>query len=143
AVYDNRIEIFSPGCFPGLVDINNLGDGTTYLRNPVLVRLAYHIHLVETRGTGIKLIYESCKKAKIRKPSYIEEGDFVKAIFYFEPDRLEYDDENNAIIAFTQQQKVITAQQLAAYLDVSHNTAIRKLNSLVKINKLKKVGKGP
>ncbi len=143
AVYDNRVEIFSPGCFPGLVDINSLGDGTTYLRNPILVRLAYQINLIETRGTGIRLIYDSCKKAKILKPVYHEEGDFVKLIFRFEPDILEYANEDEVIIIFARLQKSISAQQLSNYLSVSRNTALRKLSRLINAKKLKRIGKGP
>lgn len=143
AIYDNRIEIFSPGCFPGLVDINSLGDGTTYLRNPTLVRLAYQVALVETRGTGIRLIYDSCKKAGIKKPIYHEEADFVKIVFYLEPDTDSYESERDAIMAFAKLQKNVTAQQVADYLSVSRNTAIRKLSELIDANLIRKVGKGP
>lgn len=143
AVYEDRVEIFSPGCFPGLVDINNLGDGTTFLRNPILVRLAYQLNLIETRGTGIKLIYESCKKARIKKPTYHEDGDFVKVIFYFEADILANINEEDAILEFITQHNSITAQQLANYLSVSHNTALRKLSNLIGEKKLKKIGRGP
>lgn len=143
ALYDDRIEIFSPGDFPGLIDINNLGDGTTFLRNPILVRLAYQLRLIETRGTGIRLIYDSCKKAGIKKPTYHNDGDFVKVIFYFEPDANSYGNEDDSIIAYVRANKLVTAQQLADYLSVSRNTAIRKLASLIAGNKIKKVGKGP
>jgi ATP-dependent DNA helicase RecG len=143
AIYDNRIEIFNPGCFPGLVDINSLGDGTTYLRNPTLVRLAYQVNLIEARGTGIRLIYESCKKAGIKKPVYHEEGDFVKVIFYFEPDITSHENEETAIQAFMKLQQNVTAQQVANFLSVSRNTAIRKLNRLMDSKHIKKIGKGP
>lgn len=143
ALYDDRIEIFSPGDFPGLVDINNLGDGTTFLRNPVLVRLAYQLKLIETRGTGIRLIYDSCKKAGIRKPLYSDDGDFVKVVFYFEPDVNAYDDEGDSIIAYLRLSKQVTAQQIADYLSVSRNTAIRKMVNLINQGKVKKIGKGP
>lgn len=143
ALYDDRLEIFSPGDFPGLVDINTLGDGTTFLRNPVLVRLAYQLKLIETRGTGIRLIYESCKKAGIRKPTYHADGDFVKVVFYFEPDVSAYDDEDDSIIAYVRLNKQVTAQQVADYLAVSRNTAIRRMVKLMHENKIKKVGKGP
>ena len=143
AVYDDRVEIFNPGCFPGLVDINSLGDGTTYLRNPNLVRLAYQLRLIEVRGTGIRLIYESCKKAGIKKPIYHEEGDFVKVIFYFAPDITSYDNERSAILAFITLQHTVSAKQVADFLSVSHNTAIRKLNLLVGSKHIRKIGKGP
>jgi ATP-dependent DNA helicase RecG len=143
ALYDDRLEIFSPGDFPGLVDINNLGDGTTFLRNPVLVRLAYQLKLIETRGTGIRLIYDSCRKAGIRKPMYYDDGDFVKVVFYFEPDVHAYDEESESIIAYVRLNKQVTAQQIADYLSVSRNTAIRRMVDLIHENKIKKVGKGP
>ncbi len=143
AVYDDRVEIFNPGCFPGLVDMNNLGDGTTYLRNPLLARLAYKLHLVETRGTGIKLIYDSCRKAGLKRPEYHEEGDFVKIIFFFEPEPTTYKDEGESIVALIRMQKEVSAKEIASYLSVSHNTAIRKLAALIKENKVVKVGKGP
>ena len=142
AIYDDRLEIFNPGCFPGLVDINNLGDGITYLRNPVLVRLARHMGLIETLGTGIRLIFDSCYKAGIRAPVYHEEGDFVKLIFYFQP-HLDKKSDREKILAFIKFTKQTTAGEVANYLSVSRNTAIRKLNALVKENHLLKIGKGP
>lgn len=142
AIYDDRLEVFSPGSFPGLVDINNLGDGITYLRNPVVVRLAHRMGLIETLGTGIRLIFDSCYKAGIQAPVYHDEGDFVKVIFYFQPN-LEKKSDDEAILAFIQFAKQTTAGEIADYLGVSRNTAIRKLNSLVQKSQLIKVGKGP
>lgn len=143
AVFEDRVEIFSPGCFPGLVDINNLGDGITYLRNPHLVRLAHRMHLVETLGSGIRLMYESCYKAGIKPPEFHEEGDFVKVVFYFQPDRKRHIENDAAIIALLNKTKQTTAAEVASYLGVSHNTAIRKLKELEKQKKLVKLGKGP
>lgn len=144
AIYDDRLEIFSPGCFPGLVDINNLGDGTTYLRNPTLVRLAYQFGgLIETRGRGIRLIFESCKKARVRKPEFHEEGDFVKVVFYFEPDLYQYNNDEDAIMALFDQHTEVTAQQVADYLAVSRNSALRKLNNLLDKKLIQKLGQGP
>ncbi|MDX2347064.1 MAG: ATP-binding protein [Legionella sp.] len=105
--------------------------------------MAYKQHLIETRGTGIKLIFESCKKANIKKPEYHEEGDFVKVIFYFEPDISSYDNEDNAIMAFIALQQSVTAKQVAEFLSVSHNTAIRKLGDLIATHKINKTGNGP
>ncbi len=142
AIYDHRVEFFSPGCFPGLVDLNHLGDGITYLRNPVLVKLARHMKLIESLGTGIRLIFDSCYKAGITPPVYHDEGDFVKVIFYFRPN-LEQKSEKDALLALMQSVTQITAGEVAAYLGVSRNTAIRKLNALVQTQHIIKVGQGP
>lgn len=143
AIYDDRLEIFSPGCFPGLVDINTLGDGTTYLRNPLLVRFAYQMHLIETRGTGIRLIFDSCKKAGLKKPEYHEDADFVKLIIFLTPDIESFSDDSQAILMLLQNQMNLSSQQVADYLSISRNTAIRKLDALIKKKKIIKVGKGP
>ena len=102
-----------------------------------------HGEFGETRGTGIRLIYESCRKAGLKKPVYHEEGDFVKIIFYFEPDVSAHESEDAAILAFIKTQRSVTAKQVANYLTVSRNTSIRKLGGLIKAKKIKKIGKGP
>lgn len=67
-----------------MVLIDNLGDGTTFLRNIVIARIARKMHLMEKPGSGIRLIFNSCRQAGIRKPEFNENGDYVKVIFYFE-----------------------------------------------------------
>lgn len=142
AIFDDRVEIFSPGDFPGLVDLNTLGDGTTFLRNPSLVRIAHRMELIEVRGTGIRLMFESCIEAKLKPPQFYEEGDFVKVVFFFTPDKLTYENEIDALTDFVAFQGSVSAQQVSEFLDVSRNTAIRKLNLLVTQKKIKKIGAG-
>lgn len=143
AIYDNRLEIFSPGQFPGLVDINHLGDGTTYLRNPTIIRIARHFGLVERLGSGIQLIYSSCKKAGIKKPMYFEDGDFVKIVFMFEPDTSSTNTQGESIIQLFNFKTEILISDVMKHLNVSRNTATRYLNSLIESGQIYRVGKGP
>ena len=143
ALYDDRLEIFSPGAFPGLVDIKNLGDGTTYLRNRHLARLARRFHLIEKLGTGIKLIFDACKKAGIKKPEYRETGDFVKLIFWFSPDTDNLATDEEAILKLLSIREEITTGDVIELLNVSRNTATRKLNKLLQSGKVQRSGKGP
>jgi ATP-dependent DNA helicase RecG len=143
ALYDDRLEIFSPGCFPGLVDINNLGDGTTYLRNPTIARIAHKMGLVEKLGSGIRLIFDSCRKLHLKKPIYSEEGDFVKITFYFQQEKnIEKSDEDN-ILELAKIRQEITIGDIINQLSISRNTVTRKINILIKQNKIARIGKGP
>ncbi|MDO8953886.1 MAG: ATP-binding protein [Gammaproteobacteria bacterium] len=143
ALYDDRLEIFSPGNFPGLVDLSNLGDGTTYLRNPHLARIARRFGIIEKLGTGIKLILESCKKSDLKRPEFIESADSVKIIFYFQPEEKNFSlDEDKLLALFTMREEV-KLDEVQTYLSVSRNTATRKLNLLIKDKKIKRTGKGP
>lgn len=143
AVYDNYLEVFNPGCFPGLVDINNLGDGTTYLRNPIIARLAHKMGLIEKLGSGIRLIFDSCKKAGLKAPKYNEDGDFVKVTFSFELEKNIQRTDQTAILQLASVKGEFVINDVVRFLKVSRNTATRKLNKLIKENKLIRYGKGP
>ena len=141
AVYDDRIEIFSRGGFPGLVDVKHLGDGTTFLRNPNIARLARKLGLVEKMGTGIKLIFESCRKAGLTPPEFHEEGDFVKVIFFFQPSKKADISDEESILELAKLRTELTISEVMNYLGVSRNTATRKLNRLIQQKKLIRKGK--
>ena len=142
AIYDSRCEIFNLGSFPGVVDVTNLGDGTTYLRNPVIAKIARKMGLAEKMGSGIRLIFDSIKKAKLRKPEYHEEGDFVKIIFFFEPDSNPSMSSEETILNLIKMKGELTIKDVVNHLKVSRNTATRKLNLLLQKGKLIRRGKG-
>jgi ATP-dependent DNA helicase RecG len=143
ALYDNRLEVFNPGNFPGLFDMNHLGDGTTYLRNPNLARIARRFGIAEKLGTGIRAILESCSKAGIKKPEYVEGADSVKVVFSFLPAEKEFSTEDERLLTLFDMQHEVKLGDVEKYLNVSRNTATRKLNQLIKAGKIKRQGKGP
>ncbi len=143
AIYDNRCEIFNPGAFPGVVDLESLGDGTTYLRNPHIAKIARHMGLVEKLGSGIRLIFDSCKQAGLTLPKYTEGGDFVKVVFCFERIKKTKDSDEEAILKLIKEKEILSVQDVVSHLRVSRNTATRRLSSLIKKRKLFRRGKGP
>lgn len=142
ALYDDRLEIFSPGNFPGLVDINNLGEGITYLRNPSLAQAFRKLGLIERLGSGIRIIFESCLKAGLKKPHYQENGDFVKLIFFFSPNIDLNNFDEDEIMKLLKFKKKLTIKDLVNNLAISRNTATRKMNKLIEKKLVKRVGKG-
>jgi len=143
ALYDDRLEIFNPGSFPGLFDLNQLGDGTTYLRNPTLARLARRLGVVEKLGTGIHLIFESCRNAGIKKPLYIEGADSVKLIFSFLPNEKPTSSDEERLLDLFQIKPEVKLSDVENYLNVSRNTATRKLSRLMDNGKIQRLGRGP
>jgi Predicted transcriptional regulator containing an HTH domain and an uncharacterized domain shared with the mammalian protein Schlafen len=142
ALYDDRLEIFSPGAFPGLISIANLGDGTTFLRNIVVARLARKMRLMEKLGTGIRLIFDSCRRAGLRRPEYNESGDFVKLTFFFERVPRTAEISADTIIEMAKKAGVLRPSDISREYDVSRNTVSRRLNGLVREKILKRHGKG-
>jgi predicted HTH transcriptional regulator len=143
SLYDDRLEIFSPGNFPGLVDINSLGDGTTYLRNPTLAQAFKKLNLIEKLGSGVRLIFESCLSAGLKKHIYNEDGDFVKLTFKFAPATNFNNLDQDEILNLFKFQSEITIKDIVQNLEVSRNTATRKINKLIQQGKALRIGKGP
>ena len=80
AIYTDRVEIFSPGPFPGPLNQENLHLGITYLRNPAICKIFREANYIEKLGTGIISIFQSYKKYGLEDPKIIEGTNFVKTI---------------------------------------------------------------
>ena len=143
ALFEDRLEIFSPGSFPGLVDINNLGDGTTYFRNPVIGKIARRMEYIEKLGSGINVIFASCKIAGLKAPEFYEGADSVKIIFYFLTERSIMDSDEENILKLFSRFSEVTISDIMKFLNVSRNTATRKLSKLLDSGKIDRTGKGP
>ncbi len=69
AMFDDRIEIMSPGALPkGLTEKEYLDGQVSILRNPILGNVFFRLHMIERFGTGVKRINEeyikNCVKPK-------------------------------------------------------------------------------
>ncbi len=126
-----------------MIDINNLGDGTTYLRNPHLAKIARRLHLLEKLGTGIRLIFDECHKSGLKKTRYVEDGDYVKLIFEFSRDVCQSVDSEESVLKLFVMHNEVSVSDVMKLLDVLRNTATRKLNALIAKNLVKRYGKGP
>ena len=64
-------------------------------------------------------------------------------MFHFSPEVSQYKSEQEAILMYIGKNKAVNAQQIADYLGVSRNSALRKIKDLITQNKIEKFGKGP
>lgn len=74
-IFDNRVEIESPGKLPGHVTIHNIAK-TQFARNPKIVRLVNKFKNPPNKdvGEGINTAYEAMEKLRLKKPVF-EESD--------------------------------------------------------------------
>ncbi len=84
-IFDNRIEIISPGALPNTVNVESIKMGIHIERNPILVSMLKDIENIPYRGigTGVQRILRECKNAGITI-DFIEEKkhEQFKVIFY-------------------------------------------------------------
>jgi len=81
AVYDDIVEIISPGGFPNGLTIDEVMSGRSEIRNKVLASLFRELKFVETWGSGITKIKNLCEEKNI-KFEINESGNFVSIVFY-------------------------------------------------------------
>lgn len=71
AVYDNRLEITSPGKLPMGQTMERMKEGYSKIRNEALAHAFSYMNLIEHRGSGIPRIIGKVKKAGLREPEFI------------------------------------------------------------------------
>ena len=86
AVYDDIVNIVSPGCFPVNITMEDIDNGRSEARNKVLANLFKELDLIEKWGSGIKRIKSLCRKQNLKEPLIEEKNDFVNVDF-FRPDK--------------------------------------------------------
>ena len=81
AVYDDIVEIVSPGGLPNGLTEEDVFSGRSELRNKVVARVFKELGYVETWGTGIQRIARICDEQDI-KFEFRDDGNFVSIVFY-------------------------------------------------------------
>ncbi|MDO4429271.1 MAG: ATP-binding protein [Atopobiaceae bacterium] len=74
ALYDDRLEVTSPGTLYGGLTLEDALGGTTRLRNPRVANALMQMDLFENWGTGIRRIREACAEAGLPEPEFRELG---------------------------------------------------------------------
>jgi len=82
AIFDNRIEITSPGALPKSIEIEDIITGRSEIRNNIIARFFKEINYIEQWGTGIQKMIKQCESAGLKAPQMIESGLFFKIIFF-------------------------------------------------------------
>lgn len=82
AVYDDRVEITSPGMLYGGLTIEQIKEGGSKIRNRCIAEVFSRMKIIESWGTGIKRMFSSCKEYGIREPELLEIGDSFRVNLY-------------------------------------------------------------
>jgi len=78
SIYTNRIEIESPGRFPGLADPRRPLDIARYARNPRIARVCSDLRITQELGEGIRRIFEEMRALGLTDPIYTQTSGSVR-----------------------------------------------------------------
>ena len=141
AIFEDRLEVFSPGDLPPGIRLEDLGNGSTDLRNPLLAKFARKFRLMEKLGSGIRIARDACLEASLAPPTFIEGANHLKTVFNFENKYSEA--VNPRMIA----KEIIETKEMIQKKDlvergVRDRTASKTLSDLVSEGYLIKIGNG-
>jgi ATP-dependent DNA helicase RecG len=143
SMFENRIEIVSPGGLPEGMDEEQYYRGLTSLsRNPIIANVFFRLNLIEQFGTGIKRIIDSYKIYKM-KPSFDIQKFLIRIILpvtNFDYTKLE---KREAILSYLHAFPKSSRQNIEEVIKIEKSTLIRRLNELDEQGLVSKSGNGP
>ncbi len=152
AIYDNRVEIFSPGGFPGPLDTNNLLQGLSYIRNTIIFKIFREMGYIEKLGSGFIAAFQNYAKRGLPKPEVVEGENYIKCILprmsnlRKQPQRslqgIHQQPELEDILHLFRTSTEIAVGDVINNLRIPRATATRRLAQLVQLNVLRSVGRG-
>ncbi|MBQ3922908.1 MAG: hypothetical protein II707_06380, partial [Spirochaetales bacterium] len=72
AIFDDRLEITSPGALPKGVTIERMKQGFSKARNESIANAFHYMHLIEQWGTGIPRIVKLLNEVGLDEPEFID-----------------------------------------------------------------------
>jgi ATP-dependent DNA helicase RecG len=85
-IFDNRVEVLSPGTLPGHVTVQNILN-ERFARNAAIVRLInkFPNPLNKDVGEGLNTAFQAMREMKLKDPIINQEGGYVKVVLRHEP----------------------------------------------------------
>jgi ATP-dependent DNA helicase RecG len=154
-VYDDVVNVVSPGGLPSTLTAETLLDGRSEIRNRVIARVFKELGYIEQWGSGIGRMRADCLAMGLAEPRIREKGDFVDVEFYrpaFEGDEnrsrpitTDYDRfevEAQTILIFLQDHGRITRKEAKEILSAGDTKIKEIFNSLISSNEIERKGSG-
>ncbi len=157
-IFDNRIEIISPGHLPNNLTVEKIKEGNSNIRNPILVSyvakglLPYH-----GLGSGINraldhwahidfvddhdgCLFKAIVHRKLSDPRLLEPVSLETKTLSPEMSPTLSPNINIAIIDIIRKDNAVTTEIIAKSLNVSRRTVLRRLDELKEQRRLRRVG---
>ena len=82
SIFDDRLEVLSPGMLYNGLDLETAKIGKSTCRNEVIAEAFHYMHIIEAWGTGIPRIINRCKEYGLAEPLFEEFGNGFKVTIF-------------------------------------------------------------
>lgn len=151
SIYDDRLEVDSPGMLYDGLNVEEALSGKSKCRNKAIAEAFQYMKIIEGWGTGLPRLFLQCKERGLPKPKFEEFGDGIKVTIYRKlgsgqendatqtttqttqsSNRRKMSDIEIRIVEAMKKNSKITQNQLASQLDISVNTVKYYVRNLSK-----------
>ena len=157
SMFDDRLEILSPGKLPSIVTVDNIRE-TRFSRNPRIARVLTEFGWVRELNEGVKRIYSDMEEFFLDEPVYSEPEQSVRLVLknnivmrkMRQSDRAlksigvtawdELDDLEKLIVTYMGSKAEVTRAELNELTGKSNATIANRLNKLMDRNLVKRNG---
>ena len=155
AMFDDRLEIDSPGKLPNIVTVDNIRT-TSFSRNPRIARVMTDFEHVRELNEGVKRIYSDMAEFFLDAPIYTEPGKqgvklilknniMMRSTRQKESARDEIgeeiwnqlDSDEQKMLIFISTRKEVKAEELANLIQKTKRTVNNKINKLIELDVIK------
>jgi ATP-dependent DNA helicase RecG len=77
-IFDDRVEVESPGRFPGIANTSDPLHVTRFARNPRIARVCADLAFGQELGEGIRRMFEEMRLAGLTDPEYVQTSGSVR-----------------------------------------------------------------
>ena len=157
-VYDDVVNVVSPGGLPSTLTAETLLDGRSEIRNRVVARVFKELGYIEQWGSGIQRIRAACLEWGLAEPRIREKGDFVDVELYrpgfeggeAEPESIgkvsasvgRVSENEQRILDYLEAQQSITSKTVESLAGVKEARARRILKEMTDKGLIEKRGSG-
>lgn len=121
-IYDDRIEILSPGKLPGYVNLENILDAR-FSRNPKLVRTLNRFKNPPNKdlGEGLNTTFQKMKDFGLKSPVIVEDHNYLKVTLPHSPLAAP----TEAIMRFLSSQNQVTNRQAREFTGIKSENLVK------------------
>ena len=144
AIFDDRVEISSPGGLYGGITIEEMKNGSSSIRNKVLADIFAKMELVEHWGIGIKKVFSLCKEKGLKEPVVEEKNESIVVTLWrvtTQKTTQKTTETEEKILAYLYENKTATRNEIASALGTITADGVKyNLAQLQSKGLLKRVG---
>ncbi|HMJ36131.1 MAG TPA: ATP-binding protein [Baekduia sp.] len=146
-IFDDHIDVSSPGRLPGLVDFSDPLNIARFARNPRIARVCADLHFGQELGEGVRRMFQEMRDAGLHDPVYRQTSGSVVVSLSAEPMNQALDaqltaDARAVVFALRSVDRMSTGE-IAQVLGTSNPTALKRLRRMEQEHLVRWVGKSP